>query len=302
MDDLHLGPVDEVVLAWLVLPRKKPSTRGLGNAIKPLLGSSTEDAKKVASETLGQLKAQGLIERDTQLMLTKEGRQRALTVLGITDLPKRRKVDWNWAKKLLVLRAIGLPVTPATIEKSGTAAWLAKSVLISHHRLSLKDDAKAAEIFAALAWKAIGQDDGGTFALKHLFGPFLLRGTPPVAGAPPRSTDADHGSPAPAAPPVADGLPGFAAGVREAAQASPTGRWHGNKVFISHVWNEVQRRGGADGMTFEEFQERLIEANRAQLIELSRADLVQAMPREDVAASETRYLNASFHFVRLDDR
>jgi hypothetical protein len=35
-------------------------------------------------------------------------------------------------------------------------------------------------------------------------------------------------------------------------------------------------------------------------LELSRADLVAAMDPEDVRSSETRHLNAEFHFINLD--
>ena len=292
-----MSRVDEVVLAWLVLPRKKPSTAALASAIKPLFGGSVDDAKKHANDALGRLKAGGMIERDTRLMLNAEGRRRALAILGVTDLPKRGKVDWTWAKKLLVLRAVDLPITPATIEKSGKAAWLAKRVLIEHYQLSLKDDASLTDIIAALVGKALGRDGRDPVPLKHLKDLLLLRGTPAPATVP--SIEAPAVTPA---TPATNGLPGFAASVRKAAKASPTGRWHDNKVFISHVWNELQRQGATGAMTFPDFQGQLIEANRAKLIELSRADLVQAMPREDVAASETPYLNASYHFVRLDDR
>ena len=48
------------------------------------------------------------------------------------------------------------------------------------------------------------------------------------------------------------------------------------------------------------FKQRLVEANSKGLLRLSRADLVSAMDPELVAESETRYLNARFHFVRLD--
>lgn len=291
MDDLEKSPVDRVVLAWLVLPRKKRSSADIAKAIKPILGGSVDDAQKVVSDTLARLKTRGMIERDTRLMLTEEGRRAALAALGYTDLPKRTKVDWRWAKKALVLRAIGLQPGHRS-----TAAGLVKSIVISHHRLSLGNDPKPMKILAALAWRAIGQDAKDSFTLDNLFGPFLLRGAQPAP------TDTTPAVTPPAKPPVADDLPGFAANVRGAAQATPTGRWHDNKVFISHVWDELRRRGADGRMTFGDFKSRLIEANRAQLIELSRADLVQAMPPEDVAASETPYLNATFHFVRLDDR
>ncbi|APR80582.1 Hypothetical protein A7982_05929 [Minicystis rosea] len=301
VDDLKMSSVDKVVLAWLVLPRKKQSTGELAKALEPLLDASAEDPKKVANDALARLKAGGLIERDTRLMLTAEGRRRALAVLDVTELPKRTKTDWKWAKKLLVLRELKLPLTVGTIEKAGAGAWLAKAIIIAHHQLSFKDkDPSPSDIVIALARRMVGLTENETFSLTTLTERLLLRDAPAAA---PRATA--QNIEVPVVTPVLkaeNGLPGFAERVRKAAQASPTGRWHDNKVFISHVWNELQRQGAVGAMTFPDFQGRLIEASQRQLIELSRADLVQAMPREDVAASETSYLNASFHFVRLDDR
>ena len=54
------------------------------------------------------------------------------------------------------------------------------------------------------------------------------------------------------------------------------------------------------GTDFPTFKQRLAEANNARLLDLSRADLVQAMDPEDVQLSEVSYLNASFHFIRID--
>ncbi len=53
-------------------------------------------------------------------------------------------------------------------------------------------------------------------------------------------------------------------------------------------------------MDLPAFKRRLTEANNARLLTLSRADLVQLMDPADVRESETRYLNAEFHFVLVD--
>lgn len=88
--------------------------------------------------------------------------------------------------------------------------------------------------------------------------------------------------------------------VAAATRVGPEGRFpegdrNGEKVFIYAV---------AEGMGMaltDAFRARLVEAHRATLLSLSRADLVQAMTPWKVDASETRYRNASFHFVRLPD-
>jgi hypothetical protein len=90
----------------------------------------------------------------------------------------------------------------------------------------------------------------------------------------------------------------FAERVQEAARISPSGRFGDNKVFLSHVWKQYQGRG--NGMTREEFDRLLVEANRQNLLTLSRADLVSAMSPEDVHSSEIRLPNSTFHFIRTD--
>lgn len=91
---------------------------------------------------------------------------------------------------------------------------------------------------------------------------------------------------------------GFAERVLSAARASKTGRFGDDKVFVSHVLRQLQAEGFAIP-DVDAFKERLVAAHRAKLLSLSRADLVQAMAAEDVDGSETRYLNARFHFVRI---
>ena len=113
----------------------------------------------------------------------------------------------------------------------------------------------------------------------------------------------ENASPAPIAlvKPLTD-LPqddaAFAARVRAAARASKTGRFGDDKVFISHVLRQLTDEG-ASVNDAEKFKDRLVSVHRRELLSLSRADLVEAMDPKDVAASETRYLNATFHFVRV---
>jgi hypothetical protein len=100
--------------------------------------------------------------------------------------------------------------------------------------------------------------------------------------------------------PEAFDLPAFAATVEAAARTCPTGWFGDNKVFIHHVWKQLQAETHLPVHSLEEFKQRLAEANHAGLLRLSRADLVQAMDPTDVRESETRYLDAVFHFIRLE--
>jgi hypothetical protein len=90
-------------------------------------------------------------------------------------------------------------------------------------------------------------------------------------------------------------LSSFAARVIEAARRAKEGRFGDNKVYISEVHHAL---GGGDA-DLDAFKTRLVEAQRVGLVNLSRADLVEAMDPQCVRASETRYLDARFHFVRV---
>ena len=102
----------------------------------------------------------------------------------------------------------------------------------------------------------------------------------------------------PSSPPL--DLAQFARAVLAAARRCQSGRYGDNKVFIAHVWTALQHDPGFDGMDLAAFKTRLAEANNARLLDLSRADLVQAMNPEDVQRSEVSYMNATFHFIRVE--
>jgi len=87
-----------------------------------------------------------------------------------------------------------------------------------------------------------------------------------------------------------------------AARKSPTG-WFGDaKVFISHVWRALSDDPAFRDMDSAGFKDRLVEAHLARLLELGRADLVSAMDPADVRESATPYLNAVYHFVRIEEQ
>lgn len=86
----------------------------------------------------------------------------------------------------------------------------------------------------------------------------------------------------------------FAARVVHEAQRAQEGRFGERKVFIAHL---SQRLAPSFNLDEAAFKAKLVESHRAGLLTLSRADLVGAMPPEAVAASETSYQGATFHFV-----
>ena len=73
-------------------------------------------------------------------------------------------------------------------------------------------------------------------------------------------------------------------------------RFGTRKVFIRAAYEAMK---GGPSYTWEQFRERLIEANKARLLSLSRADLVDAMHAQDVEESHVRHFASDFHFVAL---
>lgn len=97
-------------------------------------------------------------------------------------------------------------------------------------------------------------------------------------------------------------LPDFAKEALQVAEATKTGGFGDNKVFINHVYREMARK--YPGLTLAEFKQRLVEANAAGLLTLSRADLPVVMNVGDVEDSETRHSTGAdlsgrgqFHFI-----
>ena len=166
---------------------------------------------------------------------------------------------------------------------------------------------------AALFRRALGDDPKPPVAPKQALDR-LLAGTVGTEAAPLNIKELrdevvrrwlDHGLGGAAAPAVpspfsALDLAEFADHVQATARACKTGRYGDNKVFIVHVWRALQNDPAFHGGDFPAFKGRLAEANNARLLNLARADLVQAMDPEDVHLSEVAYMNASFHFIRID--
>lgn len=91
----------------------------------------------------------------------------------------------------------------------------------------------------------------------------------------------------------------FANQVNQSARRCQTGKFGDNKLFISHVWHQIEREGNTFGLDLNEFKYYLTLANNKGLVSLSRADLPYAMDQDAVSLSETLYLNSTFHFIRL---
>jgi hypothetical protein len=310
--------------------------RWSGNALTAVLDRTLiklSSAGLVAMQPAKSKRAAPLVQ------LTPEGHKNILTFLNVSHLPTKPKVSWgNLKKSLLLARALGLPAPGAAFSKDdGFRAVLLKlhySLPLGDYPvlrqakgeltrrllgMGAKDKVTLDTVQAALFCRELGDHRPADpkKALDRLLArriqarrdePKELRDEvlrswidESLGNAPavlPRSSP--HDLEAVPAPPASFDLATFARRVQAAARACQSGRYGDNKVFVLHAWRALENEPDFRGMDFNAFKQRLSEANNARLLDLSRADLVQAMDPEDVRLSEVSYLNATFHFIRVE--
>jgi hypothetical protein len=94
--------------------------------------------------------------------------------------------------------------------------------------------------------------------------------------------------------------PAFAATVLAVARSCPGGTWAGDKVFINHVWRQLQEEANFPRLDLPAFKERLIEAQQRGLLNLERAELIETMNADDVRESETPFQTTTYHFIVVE--
>jgi hypothetical protein len=321
------SPLADLILARLLPAKKSLAPKQLRDDLAPLFRHTlTSDH---LHETLESLRAAGLVTPKGQLP-TAEGQSRALAYLGTTALPP--KANWSTIKtKFLVPKALGL--SPSADGKLfGDAKKLAPFLLKRQLGLPVGTANSLNAVFEAIACRELGYPNIATFKelLPHLLGKangsdeplrmekpenvarVLLDAPRPgmeglraiaLAGLVNAETEAEPSVVTPESEPLEQkeyDLKEFADTVLALARQSPTGRWGDNKVFINHVWRQMQEEPQFPPLSLSAFKEKLIAANRENLLTLSRADLVQVMNADDVQESETNYLNTVFHFILLE--
>ncbi len=317
------GPLADLILVRLLPPvKKRPSPKNLREELAPFF--RTPPTPEQVSDTLNGLRAAGLMKPLGQ-HLTDAGRERAMAYLGIRELPA--KVNFRTIQaKFLVPKALGVSAE-AVDNKDKLAAALMKRQL----NLPVGTPATAAGVLNSLACRAAGFPEVVVDDLRqlrsHLLGKAIgsneaigpkdaMRVIPAVLLNPQGNgvegfrklalkgfADAVNDTPVQQPEPQPDetfDLEDFANTVLSVARKSPTGRFGDNKVFISHVWRQLADEPRFARLGLDGFKAKLLEANRADLLTLSRADLVQVMDPTEVRESETAYLNATFHFIRID--
>jgi hypothetical protein len=315
-----------LLVARLLVPAKKaPTAASVQKNLAPLFTHrmSAAEWNELFKQALARQIAAGHVIQKP-LALTELGRGFALSYWQIERIPP--KITWNaLCKQHLVPRVLGLPRQSSG--KALTQASLVAAVLKSRRGLPAEVALTTTGIVAALAWKQLGIDSTAPFTPQGVVERLLPKSARKRSAAEvvnqlarvelettgkdlfegalrqwimggPSGTSRETGSGTAAI--AADDPRQFSERVRLAAKQCPTGRFGGDKIFISHVWKQFTVPETPSPLPLAEFKDRLVEAHRAGLLELSRADLVERMDPVDVSQSETRYLDARFHFVRLD--
>lgn len=284
--------LESMLLTWLAT---RPSTVDappgvpVSEAVRSLassMGSDHVEARASLQRCLASLAARGLAlgtppqrkNASPRWRISDAGKKAALAALGYADWPERQKIDWRRARKVLLSRALGQSL-PGAWKHAGKAPWLAAWFLARRYDLPRAGEATPDQVLTLLATRA-GFETAMPLTLNHAFSWALRNSAQALAG----PFDPED----------------FAHRVLRAAAAAPTGRWLDDRVFIAHVWKELQRDGSYLEMTFADFQAHLVAAHKAKRLRLVRGDLIAALPRDDVRASETDDGEATFHFVKLD--
>ena len=223
--------------------------------------------------------------------------------------------------------------SPETLKKLSTIGGLRGAVLRDAHELPIAKAPTQKQAVDAFLWKQLDVDTDRAFGLtavkelllaRALGGGGGMTATQMTQALPAKAVGARGGDAAnlrlaglqrllesadppgetPQPPPESEtamALEDFARAVQKSAAQSATGRFGTHKIFIAHAFDAFVIAYPDAACTLETFKTRLVEANRAGLLVLARADLVQAMDPGDVARSSTRYLNAEYHFSRLEE-
>lgn len=308
----------DLILVRLLPPAKNPpSPKAIRADLSAFFREPPTESRFEA--TIASLRHAGAIEAGRGTKITDAGRRRALAYLGISELPPR--CNWGTIKaKFLLPRALGLDASQAKTLANGEklGAFLLKRKL----GLPVGTPTTFAGVAEAIACREAGFESCST--LKELRTAALNRAIEspiplvekqlkkqlPLAILGAKSganglravaltgwiDDRQEPDAARAIDESFD-LEAFAHTVLAAARDCESGRFAGNMVFIHSVWNRLAGEPGFPRMDLTTFKLRLLEANAAGLLVLQRADIGQLANPDDLAASETHHLNATFHLV-----
>jgi hypothetical protein len=217
------------------------------------------------------------------LGITATGRARVAEALGAGKPPTWREIRARY----LPAMALGVSPPAATDVTSAVVA----QVLVRLLGLSPRST-DPARVFLEAISKVMGDEVADETALQAALLRRWISERPVLPSSePPRP-------PPPAMPPKTWTDDDVVVAVRSATARVPAaGRFGDERVFVSAIWRQLGEGAAFPGLTLDGLKSRLVAANRRQQLTLARADLVGAMDPREVATSEIRYLNSTFHFV-----
>lgn len=282
---------DLVVLRLSVRSKTPPSPSDVSKTLQPLLARrmSASEWRAAFHSSLEMLRREGLVA-PKGLTLTLAGQRRAQAVLRLKEPPKA--TSWRVLKSKYLPRVFFQADLP-----EGKTVKLAAAVLAEHFGLPVTADltleqvarravtkladassAKADVVTAALATRWLCEDAAAEVV------------TPEPADASPRAAVSQAA--------VSSTLEHVVEKVRRASAGAGVRQYGPEKVFIASVWEVLAGDAEIAALGEQGFKDVLAEAHRRGLVTLSRADLVAAMDPRDVAASEIRHHNATYHFIQ----
>lgn len=326
--------LEALVLARLAAPAKTPPSpsevaRGLFSFVSFRLSSA--EWRRELQDIIARLREVGDVD-PKRLTLTESGARRLTEALGTTSLPKVRDwrefrtkhlprlLDGDRSSELaagdpalaIAARQLGVPPEAVRSEASVGDAWLKKSLGLRGKRptldavravllareLGLPERPRTKDVLHMYAVKLTGarsakKDDILRARARRWLEASERQGNATMPAAAPHEP-----APAPeesAAAPTSSTIEKILA----AARAPGTSRFGDGKAFIGSVWQRLSTDPDVRGLGEVGFKRLLVEAHQRGDLTLSRADLVSAMDPNDVAASETRHLNATYHFIQI---
>jgi hypothetical protein len=318
--------LEDLILARLGIQNARPLSMGdLGKSLAALLGRelSAAESRSEITEAIARLRAGAFVD-STKLALTTSGGKRLAEALGVATLPKVK--NWGDFKRrhlvrffergpaaatpeslglALLARKLGLPERSARSESALANAWLAKALGVEGEGLSpfrLRTASLAASLkvparpkLSEVVRLSIAAVSGARTAApsdvaEALVARWLTEGSDTAPGA--ATSSPSNGGTRDRV------LDRAVVKVRHALRQSSVRRFGPSKVFIASVWETLRTDPELAGLGEAGFKALLVAAHQRGDLTLARADLVAAMDPADVSASETRHLNATYHFIQ----
>lgn len=296
--------IENLILVRLLVNKKEYTrTSEIRKDLQSFCPATWQDReiKMQLEESLVNLESKAAIDRNQRKssIITDSGSQQALFFLNTKELP----IPINWKK----LKSLYLPasVLNLTLTSDSEINWFSKqdgfysATLIKKYDLPLNHTQKPSlkKVVGSLLMNPLGLSKTGIDAMKAAVIRQWLEKN--VLARDDKRTETSEVTELPDEKVKEFDSKQFIQDVLNTAGECKTGWFGDNKVFISHVWLDFSRKHPEYAFDEKTFKKCLVDSDRSIL---SRADLVSVMNPKDVSESETCYLSAVFHFIRVEGK